>query len=111
MVDRFQQKNIIAAEAGKTQGAFDLIINGTSAGLQGILPPMPEDAISEITVVYDMMYGNKAQLFLNWDKERSALKTMDGSGVLVEQASEAFYLWYGVYPETQRVIQAIRSRF
>ena len=104
------QKNIVAEKTGETKGTFDLIINGTSTGLQGVLPPIPEDAISKTTIVYDMMYGDNAKLLLKWAADRGALKTVDGLGMLVEQASEAFYIWHGVYPETQRVIQAIRSR-
>ena len=41
--------------------SYDLIINGTSAGLQGQLPPLPETLLPERlqvkTACYDMMYG------------------------------------------------------
>ena len=36
---------------------FDLIINGTSASLQGDLPPVSANVIGPATVVYDMMYS------------------------------------------------------
>ena len=91
------------------QGSFDVIINATSASLQADLPPLPIGAITPSTVVYDMMYGTKAKRFLAWAKQQGAAQTLDGLGMLVEQAAEAFLIWRGVRPDTAPVLTQLRS--
>ncbi|MBP0049949.1 shikimate dehydrogenase [Marinobacterium sp. AK62] len=87
---------------------FDLIINGTSASLQGELPPVPAAAVVAQTACYDMMYGAEPTPFCRWAREQGATQVMDGLGMLVEQAAEAFQVWRGVKPETARVIADLR---
>ncbi|MFT5717585.1 MAG: shikimate dehydrogenase [Oleiphilaceae bacterium] len=89
--------------------AFDVVINGTSASLAGSLPPLPKGVIADKTVAYDMMYSKDATVFNAWAEQCGAEKTMDGLGMLVEQAAEAFYLWRGVRPETLEVMARIRA--
>lgn len=91
-------------------GAFDLIINGTSASLSGDLPPLPDDIVAEHTICYDMMYGAQITVFNQWAAGLNAAMTLDGLGMLVEQAAESFSLWRGVRPETGPVIEGIRSK-
>ncbi|HIE01743.1 MAG TPA: shikimate dehydrogenase [Thiotrichaceae bacterium] len=90
--------------AGQT---YDLIINGTSASLQGQLPPLPEGLLAENAWCYDMMYA--ATLFVQWAQEKGAAGAYDGLGMLVEQAAESFYQWRGIRPETVPVIQQVRD--
>jgi len=90
------------------EGPFDLIINGTSASLQGALPPLPDSAVGPETVCYDMMYGKGTTVFNQWGLDRGAARALDGLGMLVEQAAEAFWLWRGVRPDTGPVIEALR---
>lgn len=87
---------------------FDLVINGTSASLQGELPPLPDRLMANQAVVYDMMYGGHPTLFMQWGTEHGASVSLDGLGMLVEQAAESFYIWRGVRPQTQPVIEHIR---
>lgn len=88
---------------------FDLIINGTSASLQGELPPVPEAAIGPHTACYDMMYGARLTPFCLWAQQRGAGQVMDGLGMLVEQAAESFSIWRGVRPSTLPVITELRE--
>jgi len=87
--------------------SFDLIINGTSASLHGALPPLDKEIIGKQTWCYDMMYSKEKTPFNFWAENQGAGKTMDGLGMLVEQAAEAFYIWRGVRPETSSVIQQL----
>jgi len=91
------------------EGEFDLIINGTSASLAGELPPIPGSCVIAETVSYDMMYGAETTVFNQWALDHGAAKAIDGLGMLVEQAAEAFRLWRGVLPPTAGVMAAIRE--
>jgi len=87
---------------------FDLIINGTAAGLTGDLPAIPDDCLETGGWTYDMMYSTEPTAFVRWGKNHQAGKALDGLGMLVEQAAESFYLWRNVRPETSQVIAALR---
>lgn len=88
---------------------FDIVINGTSASLQGDLPPLPESIFRKSSCSYDMMYAAQATPFMLWSTNNGAAQVLDGLGMLVEQAAESFYLWRKVRPETKPVIQHIRQ--
>ena len=89
--------------------SFDIVINGTSASLQGELPPLPDSIFRKNSCSYDMMYASQATPFMQWSTNNGAIKVFDGLGMLVEQAAESFYLWRNVRPETKPVIQHIRD--
>lgn len=88
---------------------FDVVINATAASLQGEVPPLPEDLLADKAACYDMMYSDSDTAFINWAKQHGADKTIDGLGMLVEQAAEAFQLWRGVMPDTQPVLSQLRK--
>lgn len=110
---------LFADEAGATELSacgfeqpaepFDLIINGTSASLQGDLPPLAPAVISARTVVYDMMYAATTTTFNQWALNQGAGQAIDGLGMLVEQAAESFRVWRGVSPATAAVIDSLRE--
>jgi shikimate dehydrogenase len=56
-----------------------------------------------------MMYSATPTPFVLWGEQHNASKSVDGLGMLVEQAAESFFLWRGVRPETTSVIQSIRD--
>lgn len=91
-----------------TNQQFDLIINGTSASLQGQLPALPANLLHADSWIYDMMYAATDTAFMQWGKQQGAAKTLDGLGMLVEQAAEAFYLWRTVRPNTTPIICQLR---
>lgn len=88
---------------------FDLVINGTAASLEGEVPPLPDDLLYEDASCYDMMYSAKPTAFQTWAREHGAAQSLDGLGMLVEQAAESFSIWRGVRPETGVVIEKLRS--
>jgi len=83
--------------------SFDLIINATSAGLQGETPPFPASIINGDVVCYDLSYAMADTPFTTWAKQNGATKVHQGWGMLVEQAAESFFIWRGVRPETEPV--------
>jgi len=89
--------------------SFDLIINATAASLQGEMPPLPEGVIASGGACYDMMYGSEPTAFMAWSQQQGADRIYDGLGMLVEQAAESFYLWRGVRPQTNEVIESLRQ--
>ncbi len=89
---------------------FDLIINGTAAGLAGTVPDIPDSILRSGGWTYDMMYGDIPTAFVRWGQSHGAAKTLDGLGMLVEQAAESFYLWRGVRPDTAAVITLLRTK-
>ena len=90
---------------------FDIVINGTSASLQGDLPPIPDTIFKTGACSYDMMYAAQATPFMQWSTGNGAKQVFDGLGMLVEQAAESFYIWRGVKPETSPVIKQLRQSF
>ena len=89
---------------------FDLIINGTAAGLKNEVPDIPPSALAPGGWTYDMMYGSTPTAFVRWGEARGAAKALDGLGMLVEQAAESFWLWRGVRPDTAPVIRLLGGR-
>ena len=90
--------------------SFNLVINGTSASLQGEIPPLPDNLFAVNAYCYDMMYSAELTVFLQWAKEKGASQLADGLGMLVGQAAEAFYLWRHIRPEVVPVITSLRRQ-
>jgi shikimate dehydrogenase len=108
LVDRFEDPRLSTANPDSLDHAFDIVINGTSAGLVGSLPRVGARAI-EKALVYDMVYGENAVPFCVWARERGAARAVDGLGMLVEQAAEAFALFHGVRPDSRAVLDELRN--
>lgn len=87
---------------------FDIIINGTAAGLTDELPAIPDEILRPGGWTYDMMYGDRPTAFMRWGLEHGASHALGGLGMLVEQAAESFFLWRGVRPETAPVIEMLK---
>ena len=95
--------------AGIEDSLFDLVINATPASLTAQLPPLPDALIGARTVAYDMAYGAEATVFMQWVEQRGAHRSLDGLGMLVEQAAESFALWHGKRPDTAPVREQLRT--
>jgi shikimate dehydrogenase len=83
----------------------DILINATSAGLDGEMPPVP-GRVATGAFCYDMLYGEDTP-FAAWARANGADDVALGFGMLVEQAAESFSRWRGVRPDTGPVIKAL----
>lgn len=98
------------ASVVRDYGAFDLVINATSASLRGEAIVLPHGTLASQGFAYDMMYGKTLTPFLEQLNTSGVQHLADGLGMLVEQAAVAFALWRGVTPQTQPVYQSLRER-
>jgi shikimate dehydrogenase len=89
--------------------SYDVILNATSASLSNELPPLPQGLLAAAGSCYDLAYGNQPTAFVKWGYQQEALNSLDGLGMLVEQAAEAFYLWRGIRPQTAAIITLLEQ--
>jgi shikimate dehydrogenase len=89
--------------------SFDLILNATAASLSGDLPDLPSGILVPNGGCYDLAYGRTPTAFMHWGRAAGAAVCVDGIGMLVEQAAEAFFLWRGIRPETGPVLTALNA--
>lgn len=91
------------------EGQFDIVINATSASLSGEFVALPTPCMSAKPFCYDLSYKqNGITAFVQYVTELGC-DAIDGLGMLVEQAAEAFFLWHGIMPETQEVLTFLRA--
>ena len=86
---------------------FDLLVNATAASIEAEVPPLPAGTLRPGALALDMMYGPKARPFLQWARANGAV-ARDGLGMLVEQAAEAYLVWFGVRPDTFATLATLR---
>jgi shikimate dehydrogenase len=98
------------AQIVRASGAFDIVINATSASLNGEAVNLPVGTISAKGFAYDMMYGKDLTPFLQAQRSAGVSNLADGLGMLVEQAAVAFALWRGVMPATQPAYNTLREQ-
>jgi shikimate dehydrogenase len=99
---------LLAATLADAPAAQDVIVNATSTSLAGAASPVGAHVLARGALALDMMYGPKAQGFLDWAAAHGA-EPRDGLGMLVEQAAEAFCFWRDVRPDTAPVLLALRA--
>ncbi len=101
--------NVQASSLGEFEGAFDLIINGASAGLRGE-GALIEPRFAQGAACYDLLYSRDGRTpFFLWAQQAGAAWVSDGLGMLVEQAAAAFAIWRGHQPEPREVLRALRT--
>ena len=99
---------LVASPLAPLSEDFDIVINGSASSLAGAASPVHESVLRQGALAYDMMYGEKAQGFMDWATRHGAV-ARDGLGMLVEQAAESFAIWRGVRPPAQQVLQELRA--
>ncbi|MCE0492326.1 shikimate dehydrogenase [Pantoea sp. Mb-10] len=110
LADIFRHGGTIAACGFADLGdqTFDLVINATSSGVDGAVPPLAETLITPETRCYDMFYQPTLTPFLTWCQQAGSQHLADGVGMLVGQAAHAFSLWHGVMPDITPVISKLK---
>jgi shikimate dehydrogenase len=115
LVARFEKLQGVATVSMSARGydglgraQFDIVIDATSAGLSDAMPSLPMDVFAPDALAYEMVYG-RATPFRAFARARGA-RTADGTGMLVEQAAESFFIWRGVRPDTAPVIALLRRK-
>lgn len=111
LAEKFNNKVEIYATSFEALGKhseFDLIINATSASLSGTVPTIPESSYNTQTAVYDMVYGDEDTAFIVAMRRAGLTRYSDGLGMLLGQAAESFYLWRGLRPDVQSLIDDFR---
>ncbi len=101
---------LLACEYAALEGDFDLIINATSASLSGERLPISNAVFAPNALAYDMMYGKAETPFLAQAREAGVQLRVDGLGMLVGQAAEAFELWTGLRPDVAPVLAWMREQ-
>ncbi|GAB2667703.1 shikimate dehydrogenase [Arenimonas aestuarii] len=90
-------------------GAFDMVVNATSAGRSGGIE-LPFSLTTSRTLAVDLSYGEAAVSFLAWARAAGCEHAFDGIGMLVEQAAESFAIWHGKRPDTDPVFASLTAR-
>ena len=85
----------------------DLLVNTTSAGMQG-QPPLDFDlaTLSSHAVVDDIVYVPQDTRLLRAAASQG-LRTVGGLGMLLHQAAPGFARWFGVTPEVTPEVRAL----
>jgi shikimate dehydrogenase len=91
----------------REDAGFDLVLNATSSSLTGAAPPIPLFVFRSGGLAYDLSYGKGLTPFLRLAREAGTHHAVDGVGMLVEQAAEAFAFWRGVRPDTRALIERL----
>lgn len=87
--------------------SFDVVLNATSTGLSKDTLPLPAGVFAPGALAYDLVYGKGLTPFLQQARAAGVTQLVDGVGMLVEQAAEAFEWWRGVRPDTRPVIERL----
>ena len=100
--------NLVAGDyADVADQCFDIVVNATSMSLRGELPPVTARNFAAGCLAYDLVYGKGLTPFLRLARDAGAERVVDGIGMLVEQAAEAFEWWRGVRPQTRALIERL----
>ncbi|KAA9131315.1 shikimate dehydrogenase [Marinihelvus fidelis] len=88
--------------------AADLVMNATSLGHHGDLPPLRNALFAPGATCYDFNYGAAATPILGWCAAND-IAAHDGLGMLVGQAVVSFEIWTGKRPDPAPVMAFLRG--
>lgn len=92
------------------RGQYDLVIHATSARVCPRNLGLDSAVLGKSCFCYDLMYRHDLTPFLKWAIEHRAERVADGTGMLVEQAAESFFIWRDLRPNTSNLIQTLLQK-
>ena len=89
----------------------DLLVNATSVGMDGSSQPIPTSIIlPEKLLVADVIYQPFETPFLKWARNQGN-QSINGLGMLLYQAAEAFELWTGKEMPTNQIWELLKQKY
>ena len=108
-VDLFALEDVQNLQDSITQA--DLLVNATSVGMDGSSQPIPTSIVlPEKLMVADVIYQPFETPFLKWAKEQGN-QSINGLGMLLYQAAEAFELWTGKEMPTDQIWELLKQKY
>lgn len=100
--------NLWCTDFSCIQEGIDIVINATSVSVTGEPLDLPKACFSHKPFCYDLAYDLKQPTAFIQYARNFGCEAQDGLGMLVEQAAEAFFIWNGLEPNTEKVLQCLR---
>ena len=89
----------------------DLLVNATSVGMDGVSQPIPTSIVlPENLLVADVLYQPFETPFLKWARKQGN-QSINGLGMLLYQAAEAFQLWTGKEMQTDHIWDLLKHKY
>ena len=89
----------------------DLLVNATSVGMDGVSLPIPASVVlPEKLLVADVIYQPFETPFLKWARNQGN-PAVNGLGMLLYQAAEAFQLWTGKEMPTDQIWELLKQKY
>ena len=108
-VDLFALEDIQDLQDSITQA--DLLVNATSVGMDGSSQPIPTSIVlPEKLMVADVIYQPFETPFLKWARNQGN-QSINGLGMLLYQAAEAFELWTGKEMPTDQIWELLKQKY
>ena len=108
-VDLFALEDVQDLQDGITQA--DLLVNATSVGMDGVSLPIPTSIVlPEKLLVADVIYQPFETPFLKWARKQGN-QSINGLGMLLYQAAEAFQLWTGKEMQTDHIWDLLKHKY
>ena len=89
----------------------DLLVNATSVGMDGVSLPIPSSIVlPKQLLVADVIYQPFETPFLNWARNQGN-HAVNGLGMLLYQAAEAFQLWTSKEMPTDQIWELLKQKY
>ena len=108
-VDLFALEDVQELQDSITQA--DLLVNATSVGMDGSSQPIPTSILlPKQLLVADVIYQPFETPFLKWARNQGN-QSINGLGMLLYQAAEAFELWTGKEMPTDQIWELLKQKY